>query len=124
MERTILIVDDSRLIRMKHAAMVEGLGYSALAADNGMQGLETLTQSKVDLIIADLNMPIMDGYDFVREVRKMPEFSGTPIIVASTEAGEEDIRRAYLAGADLYLTKPVDSETIRERIELLLEKRN
>ncbi|MBU2550529.1 MAG: response regulator [Proteobacteria bacterium] len=108
---------------MKHAAMVESLGYSTLAADNGMQGIETLTREKVDLIIADLNMPVMDGYDFVREVRNLPEFAGTPIIVASTEAGEEDIRRAYLAGADLYLVKPVDAETIKARIELLLEKK-
>lgn len=123
MEGIILIVDDSKLIQMKHAAMVESLGYASRVADNGMEGLETLTREPVDLIIADLNMPIMDGYAFVKEVRALPDFAGTPIIVASTEAGEDDIRRAYDAGADLYLVKPVDPDTIKDRIELLLEKK-
>lgn len=122
MKLRVLIVDDSLLIRLKHSAIVEGLGHTPLSADNGLHALELLTRQSVDLIIADLNMPVMDGYTFLREIRERAELSQIPVVVASTEAGEDDIKRAYAAGADIYLVKPVAHEVIRDQIEQLLVK--
>lgn len=120
MTLSILVVDDSELTRLMHVSIVESLGHRAVEAANGMQALELLTRGKVDLILADLNMPVMDGYTFVAAVRGFDDFCDIPILVASTEAGESDRRRAYEAGADVYLVKPLEAHTLRQRITLLL----
>jgi two-component system chemotaxis response regulator CheY len=122
MKFNILIVDDSILIQLKHSAIVEGLGHTPLVAGNGLHALELLTRQSVDLIIADLNMPVMDGYTFLREVRKNLEMSQIPIVVASTEAGASDMQRAYDAGADIYMVKPVAPEALKDQIRQLLVK--
>jgi len=123
MTLSILIVDDSELTRLTHVAIVESLGHHAIEAENGKQALEVLTRSKVDLILADLNMPVMDGYAFVAAVRAFDDFADIPIAVATTEAGDDDRRRAYEAGADVYLVKPLEAHALRERITLLLGER-
>ena len=117
---SIMVVDDSEATRMAHAGIVESLGHTAVLAENGMQALELLARSRVDMIVADLNMPVMDGYEFVAAVRGFDDFLSIPILVASTEAGEEDRIRAFEAGADMYLVKPVTSAALRERIDLLI----
>ena len=117
---SIMVVDDSVAIRMAHAGIVESLGHTAVLAENGMQALELLARHRVDMIVADLNMPVMDGYELVAAVRGFDDFLSIPILVASTEAGEEDRRRAFEAGADMYLVKPVTSAALKERIDLLI----
>lgn len=121
MTQSILIVDDSELTRLSHAAIVESLGDEVVLAENGMQALELLTHHRVDMIIADLNMPVMDGYTFIESVRGYDDFHAIPIVVASTESQAADRRRAMEAGADVYLVKPVTASAIRECIALLLE---
>lgn len=123
MTLSILVVDDSELTRLMHVSIVESLGHRAIEAENGMQALELLTRNRVDLILADLNMPVMDGYAFVEAVRGYDDFGGIPILVASTEAGRSDRQRAYEAGADVYLVKPLEASTLRQRITLLLGER-
>ena len=123
MTTNILVVDDSEMTRQIHIAIIESLGYRALEAENGMQALEVLTRQRVDMIIADLNMPIMDGYTFLATVRRFEDFSDIPIVVASTEAGDADRRRAYEAGADIYLVKPLEAAALQERISLLIGER-
>ena len=117
---SIMVVDDSVAIRMAHAGIVESLGHTAVLAENGMQALELLARHRVDMIVADLNMPVMDGYELVAAVRGFDDFLSIPILVASTEAGEEDRIRAFEVGADMYLVKPVTSAALRERIDLLI----
>ena len=117
---SIMVVDDSEATRMAHAGIVESLGHTAVLAENGMQALELLARHRVDMIVADLNMPVMDGYELVAAVRGFDDFLSIPILVASTEAGEEDRRRAFEAGADMYLVKPVTSAALKERIDLLI----
>jgi two-component system chemotaxis response regulator CheY len=117
--KRILIIDDAATVRMYHRNILEGEGYVVEEAVNGMEGLEKALQTPFDLYIVDVNMPKLDGYGFLRELRNqdMPQ---VPAIMVSTEASAEDRKRAYAAGANLYLVKPTRPEQLAAPIALLL----
>lgn len=103
-----LVVDDSSAVRAYHAEILRGEGFEVEVADNGYEGLERFMEGGFDLLLVDVNMPRMHGYDFIREVRRTPEGKKVSIIVISTRASSRDSLEAFKAGADLYLVKPVD----------------
>jgi two-component system chemotaxis response regulator CheY len=117
--KRILIIDDAATVRMYHRNILEAEGYVVEEAINGMEGLEKALQTPFDLYIVDVNMPKLDGYGFLRELRNqdMPQ---VPAIMVSTEASAEDRKRAYAAGANLYLVKPTRPEQLAAPIALLL----
>ena len=115
----ILIIDDAATVRMYHRSILEGAGYRVEEAVNGVEALEKALQTPFDLYIVDVNMPMMDGYGFLRELRKQ-NLPQVPAIMVSTEASAEDRRRAYAAGANLYLIKPTRPEQLVAPIALLL----
>ena len=117
--KRILIIDDAATVRMYHRNILEGEGYVVEEAVNGVEGLEKALQTPFDLYIVDVNMPKLDGYGFLRELRNqdMPQ---VPAIMVSTEASAEDRKRAYAAGANLYLVKPTRPEQLAAPIALLL----
>ncbi len=106
MSKTILAVDDSRSIRDMVRFALEPLGYEILEAEDGVEGLERLGHAKVDLVITDLNMPNMDGLEFISAVRKEERFAGLPMVMLTTEGQAEKMRAGKRAGASGWIVKP------------------
>jgi len=110
--KTILTVDDSRTIRdMLRVALLES-GYRVLQAVDGVEGLETLQSERPDAIITDINMPRLDGFGFIEKVRRDGRFRATPILVLTTESGQEMKDRARQAGASGWIVKPFNPEKL------------
>ena len=109
MGKTILTVDDSKTMRdmLRHALV--GAGYTVIQADDGVNGVEALQNAgTVDVIITDINMPRMDGYGFMDQVRRDPRNRAIPILVLTTESSPEKKQRARDAGATGWIVKPFD----------------
>ncbi len=110
--KSCLIVDDSKVIRMVARRILEELQFDTLEAADGQEALDSCGQNMPDAVLLDWNMPVMDGLEFLRELRRM---SGgeTPIVVfCTTENDLDHIRKAMEAGANEYIMKPFDSEII------------
>jgi two-component system chemotaxis response regulator CheY len=96
------------------------LGYTdVVEAENGKRGLELLDQGGIEVIITDWNMPVMDGLEFVQNVRRNNRLS-TPILMVTTNAAKEDIVAALQAGVNNYVVKPFTPDTLKQKIELIL----
>lgn len=108
----ILTVDDSSSMRMAIRIALSGAGHEIVEASDGLDGLEKATGSKFDMIIADLNMPRMNGLEMIREIRKLPVQAGTPIIFLTTESDEALKQEARSAGATGWLVKPFVPENL------------
>ena len=106
MTASILTVDDSSSLRMAIRIALTGAGYDVSEAVDGLDGLNKARASKFDMIIADLNMPNMNGLEMIREIRKLPIQMGTPIIFLTTESDEAIKQEARAAGATGWLVKP------------------
>ena len=104
---TTLIVEDNEVLREGLEAILVTEGYSVLTASNGMGGLEKMKSLPPDLILADISMPQMNGYDFFEEVRAQPEWVSIPFIFLTARRGREDIYAGKRLGAEDYLVKPV-----------------
>ena len=85
---------------------LEGAGYSVIEAQNGREGVEKVVHERPDLVIMDIQMPVLDGYDATREIKSSPDISRTPIIALSSFAMKGDEEKARAAGCDDYVTKP------------------
>lgn len=109
MSKLILTVDDSASMRMLLKASLTAQGYRIESADDGAHGLERMHEVKPDLLITDINMPKMDGFELIEAVRAESAFRGTPILVLSTEFSEEKKARARAAGATGWITKPFEA---------------
>jgi two-component system chemotaxis response regulator CheY len=109
-----LVVDDATTVRMYHRGILEGAGFQVEEAMNGMEGLERALSAAVppDLLLVDVNMPRMDGYAFLRAIRAEPTLRTIPAIMISTERETADADRAFVAGANLFLVKPVRPEML------------
>jgi two-component system chemotaxis response regulator CheY len=119
----VLIVDDSSLTREFHSHIVKDAGFACVTAADGMEGLEKATAEKFQIILTDINMQGMDGYEFIRRARQNPDYDAVPIIIISTEGKEQDKQKGFSAGANLYLAKPTDANRIVQSIKLLLGAR-
>jgi len=119
MMKRILIVDDAATVRMYHRNILEDAGYAVEEAVNGVEALEKSLQAPFDLYVVDINMPKLDGYGFLSELRAL-DFFQAPAIMVSTEAEGNDHQRAYVAGANAYLVKPVKPEQLLIHVRLLI----
>jgi two-component system chemotaxis response regulator CheY len=117
--KRILIIDDAATVRMYHRNILEAAGYAVEEAMNGIEALEKALQSRFDLYLVDVNMPKLDGYGFLRQLRgeAMPQ---APAIMVSTEAAANDQTVAYRAGANCYLIKPVKPAQLLAHVGLML----
>lgn len=106
MSKIILIVDDSASLRQVVSIALKGAGYEVFEACDGKDALSKLDGRKVHLVISDVNMPNMDGITFVRELKKLPNYKFTPVIMLTTEAGQEKKQAGQEAGAKAWVTKP------------------
>lgn len=117
---TIMVVDDSKTVRSYHGSILKGLGLDVIEAENGMEALERSLDGTVDLYLVDVNMPVMDGYSFVGELRKQPAYAQTPVIMITTQMQDEDKAEAYKVGANLFATKPIKPEQLKAYLKILL----
>ena len=107
-----LIIDDSSTTRMYYRDVLESAGFVVDEAINGIEGLEKTMTSGFDLFLVDLNMPKMDGYTFLDQLRRAGELQAVPAIMISTQNRASDQTRAYAAGANVYLVKPVAPDAL------------
>lgn len=120
MTKTVLIVDDSASLRQVVAMTLKGAGYEVIEASDGLDALGKLAGQKVHLMISDVNMPNMDGLSFVRELRKNPAYKFTPVIMLTTEAGEDKKRLGQEAGAKAWMVKPFQPQQMLAAVSKLL----
>jgi two-component system chemotaxis response regulator CheY len=106
MAKTILVVDDSASLRQVVNIALKGAGYEVIEACDGKDALTKLNGQKIHLIISDVNMPNMDGITFVKEAKQKAEYKFTPIIMLTTEAGEDKKQSGQAAGAKAWVIKP------------------
>lgn len=106
MAKTILVVDDSATLRQVVGIALKGAGYDVIEACDGKDALTKLNGQKIHLIISDVNMPNMDGITFVTEAKKLPNYKFTPVIMLTTEAGENKKSAGQAAGAKAWVVKP------------------
>jgi len=117
--KRILIVDDAATVRMYHRNILESADYAVEEAMNGIEALEKALQAPFDLYLVDVNMPKLDGYGFLRQLRG-EDMAQAPAIMVSTESEANDQTLAYRAGANDYLVKPVKPVQLLTHVRLLL----
>ena len=116
----ILVVDDDRSTRFFMRALLEAERYTVSLAQNGVEALETLEKEHIDLVVLDVMMPQMDGYEFTRQLRAAK--NELPILMVSAKQMPEDRRLGFIAGTDDFMVKPVDEEEMLLRIKALLRR--
>jgi two-component system chemotaxis response regulator CheY len=111
----ILLVDDSSLVRLYYRSTLEKAGFEVEMAINGIEAMERVLSQPFDLVIVDINMPRMDGFTFLRSLRRGPnDVASLPALIVSTESETRDIAEARASGANFYLVKPVaETELVR-----------
>ena len=118
MAKTILIVDDSAAMRQLVSFAAKGAGYDVMAADGGKDALRKLEGvQQIDMVITDVNMPEMDGIEFIKQLRGMVNYRFTPIVMLTTESQEDKKREGKAAGASGWIVKPFKPEQLIEVIK-------
>ena len=117
---TILAVDDSASMRQMVAHTLKSAGYDVIDAADGAQGLAKAKQTQVNLVITDVNMPVMDGITLVKELRALPQYRFTPILLLTTEAGADKKAEGKAAGATGWLVKPFNPEQMLATIKKVI----
>lgn len=112
MPAQVLTVDDAKAVRQMVRFTLEGEGYDVIEAENGQEALDQLKSNSPNLIITDLNMPVMNGFDFIRNVRASGTHAGVPIVMLSTESQPEKKAEGKAAGATGWIDKPFNEATL------------
>jgi len=113
-----LIVDDSSVMRkiVERSLRQAGLDLSVMEAGNGAEALTILDTNSVDLILSDINMPVMDGLEFVRQLQTVEKLRGVPVVMITTEGSETNVVQALSFGAKGYIRKPFTPEQVKEHV--------
>jgi two-component system, chemotaxis family, chemotaxis protein CheY len=110
--KTILTVDDSASIRQMVKITLSAAGYRVIEAGDGREGLTQANSNSVNMIVTDLNMPVMNGLEFIRALRQLPSYRGVPIVFLTTESDDALKQQAKAAGATGWITKPFKQEQL------------
>ena len=116
----ILVVDDDKNTRRLFRAVLENAGYTVSAASDGAEALALMDSEHIDLVVLDIMMPHMDGYEFTKALREVE--NNLPILMVSAKQLPEDKKKGFLVGTDDYMTKPIDEEEMLLRIKALLRR--
>jgi len=122
MPLTILVVDDDLGTRLAISDFLEATGYSVVTAANGVEGLKLIEKCQPHLIVTDVTMPQMDGYEFVRQVRLRPKLRLLPVVFLTARTETHDRIRGYQLGCDVYLPKPFELQELGVVVRNLLER--
>jgi two-component system chemotaxis response regulator CheY len=117
--KSCLIVDDSRVIRKVSRHIVESFGFEVSEAENGQDALGTCAEEMPELILLDWNMPVMSGIEFIVALRRQPGGDKPKVVFCTTENDVAHIREAIAAGADEYVMKPFDHDTLQIKLQLI-----
>lgn len=120
MAKTVLIVDDSAAVRQVVTIALKGAGYDVIEGVDGKDALTKCNGQKIHLVISDVNMPIMDGITFVRELKKLPNYKFTPVIMLTTESAEEKKQSGQAAGAKAWVVKPFKPDQMLAAVAKLI----
>lgn len=120
MKKVILFADDSPTIRKFVTFALQARGFNVISVSDGMEALERLPMHSVDLIITDLNMPNIDGFELINTVRANDDYSDIPIIILSSLGSNEEIEKGLKCGANSYLIKPFQPKRIEYEISKYL----
>jgi two-component system, chemotaxis family, chemotaxis protein CheY len=120
MSKTILIVDDSMSMRQTLAIALRSVGYNVVEAQDGRDALNKLDGSKFNLIISDVNMPNLDGINFVKNVKQLNNYKFTPVIMLTTEADETKKLEGKAAGVRAWIVKPFQPPTLLDAVAKLV----
>ncbi len=116
-----LVVDDSQALRRSVMYALERLGdVVCIEAEDGAVAIKRLAESPFDIVLTDINMPLLDGLKLISHMRAEPSTVGTPIVVITTDAAQADRERALKLGADAYLVKPVKAQDVLQAVQRLL----
>ena len=118
----IMIVDDCQTTRRLLGIYLKSRGFEPVFAENGIEALEKLATNQVNFVFTDLNMPYMDGIEFLRNLRADPGLATLPVVMVTTEADTEEKERAFAAGANAYMVKPVTAEMVINSIKRILKE--
>jgi two-component system, chemotaxis family, chemotaxis protein CheY len=113
--KTCLVVDDSGVVRKVARRIVETLNFSVIEAEDGEKALEACKRSMPEAVLLDWNMPVMDGLEFLVNLRRMPGGDMPKVVFCTTENGMDHIARALEAGADEYIMKPFDKDIVADK---------
>ncbi len=116
----ILVVDDDKNMRMLFKALLEREKYTVFTAENGEDALRVMDEEYIDLVILDIMMPKMDGYEFTKTLREVD--NNLPILMVSAKQLPEDKQKGFLVGTDDYITKPIDNNEMLLRVKALLRR--
>jgi len=119
MTKKILVVDDSASIRLVVSIALKGAGYDVIEACDGQDALTKLNGEKINLIISDVNMPNMDGIAFLKELKLLPRYKFTPVIMLTTEASQAKMAEGRAAGAKAWVIKPFQPPQMLEAVAKL-----
>lgn len=120
MTKTILIVDDSATMRQMISFTLDQAGYTLQEAVDGQQAFDWAKDHRADLVVTDINMPNMDGITLVTELRKLPDYKFTPILVVTTESGPDMKQKGRAAGATGWIVKPFSPEKLVETVQKVI----
>jgi two-component system chemotaxis response regulator CheY len=121
--KRILVVEDSLTARAFYRSTLEDAGFAVEEAANGLEGLERAMLGHYDLAIVDINMPKMDGYAMMQELRRNPDLFRLPVMMVTTESGADDEAKAFACGANYYIVKPADPGDLTLTARLLTGQR-
>ncbi|MDD2999087.1 MAG: response regulator [Erysipelotrichia bacterium] len=122
MAKTILVAEDSLMLRKVACFPLEKQGYKVLEANNGIEAIEAMSKNEVDIIITDLNMPGMDGFELISQVKENEKFKHIPIIILTTEGKKDMVMKGLTLGANAFLQKPIKPDVMLKEVERLLSK--
>ena len=119
---TILVVDDSRIMRniVKNTFAELRIPFQYLEAENGKKAFQLLESNNVTIVFLDWNMPEMDGMDFLKKVRAMPNYENLPVVMVTSEAGKFSVVEALQSGATDYIVKPIKEKVFMEKVSEIL----
>jgi two-component system chemotaxis response regulator CheY len=120
MAKKVLIVDDSSSVRTVARMALRERGYEVIEASNGKEALEKLDSERCHLVISDVNMPTMDGITLLKEIKRHPNYKFTPVIMLTTEAGEDKKQEGRAAGAKAWITKPFQPNVLIAAVSKLM----
>ena len=118
----ILVVDDDKTTRKLLNLFLKAKGYEVVTAENGLDAMEKLGTESINLVVTDMNMPYMDGIELTKNLRNDENWKNLPIVMVTTEADDDERKKAMDAGVDDYLVKPANAEQITDSIKRILKK--
>jgi CheY-like chemotaxis protein len=123
MSARILVIDDDQASRELMTYLLQAFGHTLLCASDGEEGLEAIGREVPDLVLCDVHLPKIDGYEIARQLKGHPTWRTIPLVAVTASAMAHDRNQALAAGFDGYLTKPIDPETFVQQIEAFLAAR-